>query len=219
MFLGHIGVALAAKRVAPRTSLGTLVLAAQFADTLWPFLLLAGVESVRITTATNPFLNFEFLSYPWSHSLLLLCVWGALFAILYFALTRKGRASWILALLVVSHWVLDFISHRPDMPLYPGGAKYGLGLWNSVAATILTETVLFGFGVVVYVRSTSAKDRIGRWGFWALILTLYAVYFASMAPPPPAVQTVAVGAIIGAGVGFVWSWWADRHRVARAGIG
>jgi hypothetical protein len=146
--------------------------------------------------------------------LVMLCVWGAVLALVYFALTKDRRAAWTLALLVVSHWVLDYITHRPDMPFYPGGPTYGLGMWNSIPLTILTETVVFGAGVVVYLRSTHAKDRIGRWGFWALITVLYAVYFASMGPPPPVVQTLAIGAIAGAAVGFIWSWWVDRHRVA-----
>src|SRR5207253_951249 len=77
--------------------------------------------------------------YPYSHSLFALIVWGALFGSLYKAKTGDKRAGLVIALLVVSHWVLDFVTHRPDIQLYPGGAKLGLGRWNWSAATVIVE--------------------------------------------------------------------------------
>lgn len=132
MFIGHYALALAAKRVAPRTSLGTLFAAATLADLLWPVFLLAGWEQTRIVPGPNPFLILSFDSYPISHSLLTLIGWGALCALLYRMRTGYARGAVLVALLVLSHWVLDFVTHSPDMPLYPGGRRVGLGLWNSV---------------------------------------------------------------------------------------
>src|SRR3954470_21958054 len=132
MFIGHFAVAFAAKRVAPRTSLGATFVAAQLVDLLWPIFLLLGWEQVRITPSANPFLVLDFTSYPWSHSLAMGLVWGAAFGALYFAVTKYGRGALVVGLLVPSHWILDFFAHRPDLPLYPGGAeRLGLGLWNN----------------------------------------------------------------------------------------
>src|SRR6266704_725680 len=132
MFIGHYALGLAAKRIAPRTSLGTLFLAPSLADLLWPVFLLLGWERVRVTGGANPFLALTFDAYPVSHSLLALLGWGILLALLYWWRTGDARAATIVGLLVVSHWVLDVVTHVPDMPLYPGGPKVGLGLWNSV---------------------------------------------------------------------------------------
>jgi membrane-bound metal-dependent hydrolase YbcI (DUF457 family) len=132
MFIGHFGVALAGKRAAPKTSLGTLILAAQFLDLLWPVFLLLGIEHVEIAPGITRVSAMNFTDYPISHSLLMALVWSALVGGVYYGLRRDRRAAWVVAALVLSHWVLDFIVHRPDLPLWPGGqARAGLGLWNS----------------------------------------------------------------------------------------
>src|ERR1044071_309040 len=136
MFLGHFAVGMAAKRAAPRVSLAALFAAAQFADLLWPILVGTGIEAVRIDPGNTAFTPLDFVSYPYSHSLLTLLIWGVLFGLLCAFATGDRRAFIVVAALVVSHWLLDWITHRPDMPLYPGGAKLGLGFVDSVAATI-----------------------------------------------------------------------------------
>lgn len=214
MFIGHFAVAFAAKRVAPKASLGTLALAATFPDVVWPVLVLLGVERFQIVagyTAVNP---FEFLHYPWSHSLLMTGVWTLLCALAYYALRGdRAGAVWVGAA-VASHWVLDFISHRPDMPLYPGGAqRLGLGLWQSVPATFTVEGLLFAAGVALYARTTRATDRIGRNGWWALIAVLLALYLPGpWSPPPPGVNAVAIVGLVAAAVFLPWAYWIDRHR-------
>src|SRR5580765_4994816 len=155
MFIGHFALGLAAKPQAPRVSLAMLFAAAQLADLLWPFLLAAGVEQVRIDPGNTAFTPLDFISYPYSHSLLMLLLWGAALGFVYRSSTGKNGSTFaILALLVVSHWVLDFVTHRPDMPLYPGGPKIGLGLWNSVPATVAVEVAMYAAGVWIYMRST-----------------------------------------------------------------
>src|SRR5437899_1454997 len=120
MFLGHFGLGLAAKRAAPAVSLGALFAAAQFADLLWPTLVLLGVEQVRVQPGITAVTPLDFVSYPYSHSLLMLCVWGAAFGGIYVALRRaRPKVGVILALLVVSHWFLDLVVHRRDMPITP----------------------------------------------------------------------------------------------------
>jgi len=213
MFLGHLAVGFAAKRAAPKTSLATLLASAQFVDLIWPVFLLLGVEHVRIDPGNTAVTPLDFYDYPISHSLLTGIAWAAGLALVYFALHRYRRGAWVLGGCVLSHWVLDALSHRPDMPLCPGGRTYvGLGLWNSVPATVAVEFGLFIAGIALYVRSTAARDRIGQYAFWALVATLAVLYGASLlglpAPNVPALALVSL-----AGWLFVpWAWWADAHR-------
>ena len=213
MFIGHYALGLAAKRIVPRTSLGTLVAAPTLADLLWPVFLLLGWERVTVVPGPNPFLIFRFDSYPISHSLLTLMGWGLLFAFLYRMRTSYTRGAIVLGLLVVSHWVLDFATHRPDMPLYPGGPTVGLGLWNSVAGTIVVEGVLFVAGIAIYLATTRARDRIGRYGLAGFLLLLVFSYVGALFSPPPSnIQALAIGGIV-FGWLFVWmAAWVDGHR-------
>src|SRR5262249_8115531 len=213
MFIGHIGLALAAKRATPRVSLGTLFLAAQWADVLWPIFLALGIEQVRILPNGRPFLQLDFISYPYSHSLLALAVWGILFGIVYRAVAGGRHTLWILAALVVSHWGLDWGTHLPDRPLYPGRPEAGLGRWKAVAGTIAIEGSMYIAGLIVYLRATRARDRIGRWAFFALAATLVVIYLAStFGSPPPSVRALWITALSGAALLILWAWWADRHR-------
>jgi LexA-binding, inner membrane-associated putative hydrolase len=213
MFIGHYALALAAKRAAPRTSLGTLFAATSFADLLWPVLLLVGVEHAHIVPGPNPFLTLWLDSIPISHSLIMLIGWGALFGLVYRGRAGDTRAGVVVALLVVSHWVLDWVTHRPDMPLYPGGRGLGLGLWNSVSGTVVTEGVMFLAGLWLYVTGTQARDGVGRYGFWALVAVLLLSYYGSLfSPPPTSYVALAIGGIIFGWLFVVWAGWTDRHR-------
>src|SRR2546429_234276 len=127
MFLGRFAVAMAGKKFASAASLGTLVLSTQFADCLWPVLLLLGIEQVRIVPGTTRVTPLDFISYPISHSLLLQLVWGLLLGGAYFFWRRDLRTAPVVGALLPTHWLLDYFAHRPDMPLYPGGPKVGLG--------------------------------------------------------------------------------------------
>ena len=213
MFIGHYALGLAAKRVAPKTSLGTLVAAATLADLLWPAFLLVGWERVTLVPGTNPFLVFRFDSYPISHSLVTLLGWGLLFAVLYRMRTGYGRGAVVVALLVVSHWVLDFATHRPDMPLYPGGPTVGLGLWNWVAGTVIVEAVMLVAGIAIYVATTRARDPVGRYGLAGFVLLLVLSYVASLFSQPPAsVRALGMGGIVFGWLFVAFAVWVDRHR-------
>lgn len=213
MFIGHFALGLAAKRTTPRVSLGILFVAAQLADLLWPVFVALGLEQVRIDPGNTAFTPLDFVSYPYSHSLVFLVMWGVLLAGLCRPFARGRRAFVIISALVVSHWVLDFVSHRPDMPLYPGGPKLGLGLWNSIPATIAIEVPLFAAGLWIYTRVTHPRDAIGRWAFGSLIVSLLAIYVANIfSPPPPSVKALWIVAIAGGILFTLWSRWADGHR-------
>ncbi|MEZ4703561.1 MAG: hypothetical protein R2834_24735 [Rhodothermales bacterium] len=214
MFIGHYALGLGAKRFAPAVSLGTLFIAVQFADLLWPTLLLLGLEQVEIAPGITAVTPLDFISYPYSHSLVMAVVWAGVFAGVYLVVHKNRRAAaGMLAALVASHWVLDVATHRPDMPITIGGdLRVGLGLWDRLPATLAVEGALFLAGVYLYARSTRAKDRVGTFAFWGLIGFLVVVYLANLfGPPPPSVSAIAWSAqslwLI-----VIWGYWIDRHR-------
>lgn len=213
MFIGHFAMAYGAKRWAPRTSLGTLFAAAQLPDVLWPGLLLAGVERAEIAPGDTAFTPLRFESYPVSHSLVAVVAWAAVFGAVHFWRKRRRADAIVLAVLVVSHWVLDFVSHRPDMPLWPGGPRVGLGLWNSVGATVVVELAMFAAGLGLAAASTRPRDRLGSWGFVGLAVLLLALYAGNAAGPPPPGMAAVAAAGLGGGVLFLaLAAWVDRHR-------
>lgn len=217
MFIGHYAVALAAKRAAPRTSLGTLFAAAQLADMLWPVFLLLGWERASIVPGPNPFLTLSLDSIPISHSLATLVGWGILFALVYRGRTGYTRGAVVVALAVVSHWLLDFVTHRPDMPLYPGSALLGLGLWRSEPGTIIAEVVMLAAGMWLYAGATRPRDRIGRYGYAGMLGVLLLSYLSSLFSPPPSVLAMELGAIVFGWLFVAWAGWVDAHREAVAG--
>jgi hypothetical protein len=214
MFLGHFALGFAAKRLTPRVSLGALFGAAQLADLLWPVLVALGIEQVRIDPGNTASTPLDFVSYPYSHSLAALVVWGILFGWLCRPFVPGNRVFGVVCALVISHWVLDVLVHRPDMPLYPGGPKFGLGLWNRPVVEKLIEIVMYAAGLWIYLRATRARDRIGSWGLFSIAAFLFVGYLASSAPPP-SVTALWVTALALGGLTLVWAWWADGHRVPR----
>lgn len=215
MFLGHYGLAFAAKRVTPETSLGTLTLAGNLADCVWPILLLLGIERVRVVPGWTAFSPFAFDSYPWSHSLAIEALAGLVLGLVVFALRREVRSAVVTGLLVPSHWFLDVPFHRPDLPVWPGGPKLGFGLWNSVAFSVLAEALVFGAGVWVYARMTRAKDRVGTVALWVLVALLVAVAASSALERPPDDPMAVAWSALGLWVLVPWTYWIDRHRSLR----
>jgi membrane-bound metal-dependent hydrolase YbcI (DUF457 family) len=214
MFLGHFAVGFGTKQLAPRASLGTLFLAAQFIDLLWPTLVLLGIERVRIAPGNTTVVPLDFEHYPISHSLLAVIGWALLFGGIYYLIRRDRRTSLVLGLAVLSHWLLDWLTHRPDLPLFPGGERVGLGLWQSLPATLLVELGLFAVGVAMYARSTHAADRAGRWGLWALVTLLVVIYLGNLFGPPPP-DAIAIGWVGQAQwLLIAWGYWLDRQRPA-----
>jgi FtsH-binding integral membrane protein len=217
MFIGHYGVGFGAKTAAPRTSLGTLFLAAQFVDLLWPTLLLLGLEHVAIVPGITRVTPLDFEDYPISHSLLAVVVWAALFAGVYFLVRRYRTGAVVCGLALVSHWILDLLVHRPDLPLAPGSsARLGLGLWNSLPATLALELTIFGLGLFFYLRTTRAADRTGSVALWALVGFLLLVYAGNILGPPPPSAIAIAWAGQSQWLLIAWAYWIDRHRVVVA---
>lgn len=216
MFIGHYAVGFAVKRGAPKVSLGTLFIGAQFLDLLWPALLLLGIERVEIEPGNTVFTPLAFVHYPFSHSLLTMIGWATLVASVYWVVRRYLAGAIWLWVAVYSHWILDAVTHRPDLPLYPGcETLIGLGLWNSFRGTILVESILFVIGVALYLKATRARDKIGVYGFWSFIIVLALIYVANAwGSPPPSVRVLAITALA-QWLLIWWAYWFDRHREAR----
>jgi hypothetical protein len=215
MFIGHYAVALAAKKAAPKTSLGTLFLSVQFLDLIWPIFLLLGIEHVRIDLGNTAFTPLDFYDYPISHSLATVIGWSLAFGVIYFMRRRYKPGAWILGLGVLSHWVLDFITHRPDLLIAPGLQTYaGLGLWNSVVATICVESALFIIALILYTRATQALDRTGAYAFWAFVVFTVLIYVGNIMSrqQPPNATALAIGGLTQWLI-IPWAYWIDRHRV------
>lgn len=218
MFLGHFAVGFAAKRAAPKASLGTMIAAACFLDLLWPVFVVAGIEWFRIAPGETVMNPLAFDHYPWSHSLLLTIVWGVLFGAV---VAWRGSGLWsagVAGLAVVSHWALDYVTHKPDLPITPwGGAKVGLGLWNTPGVEVPLEFGMYVLGVGLYVFGTKARDRVGTWALWPLVAVLALLHVANLTSPPPPSTSVVAWADLVAAVFLVWAVWADRHRAPRSG--
>jgi hypothetical protein len=209
-----MGLAFASKRFAPRVNLGVFLLAGLFLDVVWTVAIASGLEHARIVPGITAASPLDLYDYPISHSLVAALAWAALFAGIHFLLRKDRPAALLLALGVSSHWLLDVASHRPDVPVLPHGPFWGLGLWNSVPATLVVEAALLLAGVFVYLRATSARDRIGGAGIWIIVgVFLLGHLGAYLGPPPPSMTAVVIGtaslALPLLGAAFV-----DRHRVA-----
>ena len=209
MFIGHFAVGIAGRRLTPRAGLGWWFASVAFLDIVWPVLLLLGLEHAELSGSANPFLTLKFTDYPLSHSLVAAVAWAAIFAGVYRLVKGRQDGALLLAVGVLSHWVLDVASHLPDMPVLPNGPYLGFGLWKSVAATVIVETAMFAAAIVYYARGKRPRPA-----FWILVAILYALYVASVVgPPPPSVAVVAWTGVV-AWLFVPWAWWADRPRMA-----
>ena len=213
MFIGHYAVGLAAKRIAPKVSLGTLFLSVQLLDLIWPILILFGIEHVKIEPGNTSFTPLDFYDYPISHSLITSIGWSIVFGVIYFLVKKSARNALILAAGIFSHWVLDFITHRPDLPLGPGSSYYfGLGLWNSVFWSVVLEGTLFAAGIFVYLRATATNDKTGIHALGSLVFFLGLVWIINLVgPPPPNVMAIGGSAML-LWLVVPWGYWIDRHR-------
>ena len=216
MFIGHFGIGFGAKKAAPKISLGMLFIAAQFLDLLWPVLVLLGIEHVVIKPGVTSVTPLDFTDYPISHSLVMALFWSFLLGAAYWFSGKNIRNSTIIGICVLSHWILDLIVHAPDLPLYPGTSpKLGFGLWNSFAISQIVEWLIFIAGVVLYLRTTSAKNRKGSIILWILIGLMAVSHLANIfGPPPPGVMEIAWAGQL-QWIFVLLAIWADRNRIVR----
>jgi len=216
MFLGHYAIGFATKKAEPKVSLGTYFMAAIFLDLLWPLFLLLGLEHVKIEVGNTVVTPLDFYDYPISHSLLMAVVWSLVFGGIYFLIKKNQKASLFLGLCVFSHWILDFIVHRPDLPLSPGVNVFlGLGIWNSIPATLIIELLFFAGGIYLYVKNTKAKNKLGFFAMWCYVVLLLAIYVSNIySPPPPSLNALEYAAL-GQWLFIAWGYWIDKHRDIR----
>jgi hypothetical protein len=216
MFVGHYAVALIAKREEPRINLGTLVLAAMFADIAWCVFMIFGLEQVQFKSGMGAGKYFSATNVALSHSLLMDVVWATLLALAYLLRRRYPRGGLMIFLVVLSHWLLDFVSWRPDLPIAPGMHRYvGLGLWNSIPATLLVEGGLWFIAVILYVRFTRSKNLTAAFVFWVGIALLTVMWLNNIAGPPPQNPKAApFASLIVFSLTVAWAYWINRVRVA-----
>jgi membrane-bound metal-dependent hydrolase YbcI (DUF457 family) len=213
MLIGHYAVGLASKRFAPRVPLAVLIAAPVFLDLLWPLALLTGLESVKIDRSYSAVVPLDLHDYPYTHSLALGLAWSALFALAWLVHARDRRATIVLFFTAFSHWLLDWVTHPPDMPLWPGSAQHvGLDLWRSVPATLAIELAMFAIGIVLYLRATVPRDRTGNTALAGYALLLVAIYLATVLGPPPPNPTAVALMALGQWPLLLWARWIDRHR-------
>lgn len=215
MFIGHFGVGFAAKKVDQKPSLGTLFFASQFIDLLWPIFLLLGIEQVIIDPGNTAFTPLDFVYYPFTHSLVGVLFWAIVVGGVYYLIKKNLKTGILLGALVVSHWVLDFLTHAPDLPIAPGlDLKVGLGLWNSLIFTLLFETVIFAVGIFLYLKITQAKNKKGEYGFWGLIIFLILIYIMNVFGSTPPNEEVIAWAGNLQWLFVLWAYWVDKNRDA-----
>ena len=218
MHVGHFAVGLVAKRVEPKLSLGTLVLAAMLSDFLWAIFLFAGIEHVRFKPGRGAANYADAYDIAFSHSLLMDVVWGALFAAAYFLRRRYPRGTLVLFIAVLSHWLLDVLAHRPDMSLAPGTDRFfGLGLWTSIPATLIVEGGFWVLAIILYVRATRPQNRWGVYAFWIVVALLTLVWYNNITgPPPPSARVAGISSLIYFSLVVAWAYWMNRLRPAQA---
>ena len=213
MFIGHFAVGFAAKARARRAPVTMLVAAATFLDVLWPVFMALGIERTAIVPSANPFLTFDFY-YPWSHSLVMALVWSVALGAAYGPIAKdRAGATWVGAL-VFSHWVLDFVTHVPDLPLVPGlSTRVGLGMWRNPALTVVVESLMFVAGVAIYWRATRARSVWGHVSLASFMAFLVWAYVGNLTgPPPPSIQAIIWIGILASALTIAWLAWVDRTR-------
>jgi len=215
MFVGHYGPGFAAKALDKKIPLWLLFLAVQLVDVVWAILVLLGIEKVRIVpgiTVTNP---LDLYYMPYTHSLLAALLWSVAALLIYRYASRLGNwfSATLVGLAVLSHWVLDLVVHRPDLPLYDNTMKVGLGLWNyPVLSSALEAALLFG-GMFFYYKTTRPVSRGGRYGMIIFGFVMLAVQFSVFfGPPPPSDKAVAIMALFSYVVFTLVAWWLERKR-------
>lgn len=208
MFIGHYALALSAKKIDKLPSLALMFMAVQFLDLLWPIFVLLGIETFEVEVGNTALTPLNFVSYPYSHSLLMTMVWATLFGSIYQVVTKNKKGALLLGALVLSHWVLDFLTHRPDLPLSPfTDTKVGLGLWNMPVVEIILEISLFLYGAFLYFKTVNPQRKVAYFSMISLFLIIHVMNI--FGPPPPSIDAVAWSANA-LWLFIFWAWWIEK---------
>lgn len=217
MFIGHYGVAFAVKKVDNRIPLWLLFVAVQFVDVIWAPLTLLGIEKAQVTTAYRGSLPLDLYYMPYTHSLPAAIAWS----LLAYGVCRvfaTNRTSVLIAIAVFSHWILDLLVHRPDLPLYDNAHKVGLGLWNYPIPALALEIAIYAGGLWLYLRATSAETFAGKYGLiilGAIILSIQVAVF--WFPILPTTKVAAAVFLIGYVQLAAGSKWLEQKRMNLGG--
>jgi hypothetical protein len=212
MGVGHLAVGFASKRFAPRANLAWLMMAPMFIDLLWGIFILTGVEQARITPGITRAMPLDLIDIHISHSLVAVIGWALLLAAIYFWRRRDLTASWVLFSGVISHWVLDWVSHRPDLQITFHGPKYGLALWNYPLAAFSVEAALLMAGAFLYVSCTRPRSPRGKISLAILLIVLFAFNAASYFGPPAGDIRLMAATNLSVLI-LLWACWRiDRAR-------
>lgn len=208
MFIGHFSVALAAKKVDKAPSLAMMFIAVQLLDLLWPIFVMLGIETVKVDVGNTKLTPLDFSYYPYSHSLLMAVVWGILLAGIYYSVTKNRKGSLLLIALVFSHWILDLITHRPDLPITPfSDYKVGLGLWNYPILESVVEIGMFIAAALIYHQYARPAKKIV---YWSLIIFFFIVHVLNLVGPPPPSGEMVAWAANAMWLFVAWAWWIEK---------
>jgi hypothetical protein len=215
MFIGHLAVGLAAKKASPKLNLGLLFIACQLLDLIWPVLVLTGVEQVSVDHSATAVTPFNFSYYPYSHSLLMTIIYSLVLGVVITKVSKSTRAGIVFGIVVSSHWFLDLLTHRPDLPLYFDELKVGLGLWNSVMATFIVEVVIFIIGIFFYLKTSPLITKKRKVIFWSMIAFLFLIYIGNIFGPKIPIDThpnAIAGPALALWLIVVWGYFADKNN-------
>jgi hypothetical protein len=215
MFVGHYGVSLALRPKAGEISLGWLFLAVQWLDVVWAVLVLSGIEKVRVVTGLLAASSLDLYYMPFTHSLAAALLWSLLAVLAFRLLKHSVVPSVLVGAAVFSHWVLDFVAHRSDLPLLTYAHTVGLGLWRFRLATFLSEAVLLAIGLVLYMKFSRPRNLLGTWGMPIYVVLLVLVNIWNLYGPPPYPNSIAALAVSAEVAYLLFAFvagWLDRAR-------
>ena len=187
MFVGHYGPAFAGKAVARSVPLWTLFLAVQLVDVAWGIFIANGIENMRIVPGFTDANALDLYDMPITHSLPGVLAWSVAAGLVYAIWARREKVlgGLVVGAAVFSHWILDLLVHVPDLLLWPGGPRVGLGLWNNYPVALALEAAVLVFGFLLYMRVTEAKGLAGRIWPWIFLVLLGVAEIANHGGPLP----------------------------------
>jgi hypothetical protein len=215
MFVGHYGPAFALKRVAPETSMLGLGIGVQLVDIAWAIFIFTGIEQVRIIPGFTESNSLDLHYIPYTHGLISALLWSLAGGLVAWLVAKRAspRIFVAIALSIASHWILDLLMHRPDLPIYGDSMKVGLGLWNYRWPAFIAEIIVLGAGLLYYARGSRPKDAIGRFGPIAMFVALTGTQLFNLLVSPTSTPVdTAAGALISFVVIPVVMAFVDRHR-------
>lgn len=215
MLIGHLGLAFAGKQLQPRISLGTAIVASLFADVLLFAFVLTGVEHVTFRSGPQPAPYFVMRDVAYSHSIVMSIAWAAVLSLAHWTAVRDRGAAAVIALLAISHPLLDVIASPSSLPLMPGAAVYvGWTAARYLPLTMIIEAAMFGGGLVLYVAASRSTSIVGRWGFWGGVTSWTLAWYLNIAGPPHGkLDDRPLEALILLALMMGWGYWMDRNRV------